>query len=561
MPRSAITGIVALLLALSSPVVAAPATGPAAAPSATTRPAATQPSATKPTVTRPGTQPVEPKLSSAEAKALEKKVLDLTRKSIDLLKKNKIAEAEPVLKEALLLDPSHITNLYNYACLLALKGKADDAVLYLERAADAGWVDFIHLDRDPDLNTLRALPAFKKFVGNKPLYQKRSAEKVIDTLRKQFGDSYLYELDAERKLIFATNTDRTTLGELKKWLTAQAGSQWQQLFEHKPDAYISVVVPSAADYKKIVRMPGVGGFYNDTAKILICQRMGQTMTHEFTHALHAGDKAPLGQDHPIWIVEGIASMFEAAQFEGDKLVPHDNFRLNMLQNANRGKKLIPLTTLLAMEQPEFVKKANLAYGQASSIMLYLYEKSLLRPFYDTYKKTFDKDASGKEALEAVTKQSLVEFEKTWTAWMMARTPVPNSTGGDGVVIGARLGDGNDGIKIEQIVPNGPAEKAGLKNGDVLVGIADAQVRDYQSFVPMLIQFKPGDEVMLKIRRDGKYLDLPLTLGKRSELLIPSGSPTSKPSTRPATSLLKIASPAATARMARSISACSARLSR
>lgn len=505
-------------------VVAAPTTLPATRPT-------TQPSATTPT-TRPATQPAEPKLSPAETRALEKKVLDLTRKSIELLKKNKLAEAEPVLKEALLLDPDHITNLYNFACLLALKGKSADAIVYLEKAADAGWVDFVHLGRDPDLDSLRELPAFKKFIDNKPVYQKRSAEKVIDTLRKQFGDGYLYELDTERKLIFATNTDKTTLEELKKWLTAQAVSQWDQLFEHKPDAYISVVVPSAADYRKIVRMPGVGGFYNDTAKLLICQRMGQTMTHEFTHALHAGDKAPLGQDHPIWIVEGIASMFEAAQFEGDKLVPQDNFRLNMLQNANRGKKLIPLAALIAMEQPEFVKKANLAYGQASSVMLYLYEKELLKPFYDLYKKTYDKDASGKQALEAVTKQSLPEFEKTWIAWMAARKPVPNSTGGDGVVIGARLGDGNDGIKIEQVLPGGPADKAGIKNGDVLVGIADAQVRDYQSFVPMLIQFKPGDEVMLKIRREGKYLDLPLTLGKRSEMLVPT--PATRPSTRPAT---------------------------
>ena len=59
------------------------------------------------------------------------------------------------------------------------------------------------------------------------------------------------------------------MSERAPWLTAQATSQWQQLFEHKPDAYIAVVVPSGADYRKIVKMPGVAGFYNDTAKLLI----------------------------------------------------------------------------------------------------------------------------------------------------------------------------------------------------------------------------------------------------------------------------------------------------
>jgi len=494
--------LIALLVALTA--------GPAAAaPTPATTPAS------------PATRPAAAALSADERKALEKKVMALTRRAIDLLQKNKTEEAEPVLLEALSLDPQHITNLYNYACLLAIKGKSTDAVLYLEKAAEAGWTDFVHLNRDPDLASLRELPAFQQLLGKKPVYQKRSAERVVASLKQQFGDGYVYDLDEERKLIFATNTDRATVAALKQWLTAQATSQWNQLFEHKLDHYVSVVVPSAEDYRKLVKMPGVGGYYDDQAKLLICQRMGQTMTHEFTHALHAADMAALGQEHPIWIVEGLASLYEAARFEGDKLVPQDNFRLNLLQRADRRRQLLPLAHLVTMKQPEFVKKATLAYGQSGSLMLYLYEKGLLRDFYDTYKKTYNKDSSGKLALEKVTKLSLPEIDKAWRAWMIARTPVPSSTGSDGAVIGARLADGNDGIRIDEVVPGGPADKAGVRNGDVLVGIADAQVRDYPSLVPMMVQFKPGDEVVFKIRRDGKYLDLPITLGKRSDVVPPS----------------------------------------
>jgi hypothetical protein len=132
--------------------------------------------------------------------------------------------------------------------------------------------------------------------------------------------------------------------------------------------------------------------------------------------------APLGQEHAIWIIEGLGSLFEAARFEGEKLVPHDNFRLNYLQRMAKVKKLIPLTKLSDMKQPEFVAKADLAYGQSSSVMLYLYEQGLLRKWYDAYKEGFDKDASGRTAIEKLSGKSFEEFEKDWLAWMTARPP-------------------------------------------------------------------------------------------------------------------------------------------
>jgi hypothetical protein len=495
---------VATALAVLLPVAAAmagPATAPSTAPS--TRPAAAQP-ATQPTV-----KPADP--------ARDRKVQDLTRRAIRLIEKGKLDDAEATLTEALQLDPDHVTNLYNAACLFALKGKPDTAMDRLEQAAEAGWADFVHIGRDPDLKSLRDLPRYKALIARKDEYQNRAADKSLADLKKQFGDGYLYEVDRERKLIFATNTDATTLAELKQWLTAQANSQWAELFEHKPDAYISVVLPTSADYRKIVKMPNVGGFYSDDAKLLIAQRLGQTITHEFTHALHAADKAPLGQDHPIWIAEGLATMYEGGRMVDGKLVPDDNARHNVLLTAAAMKKLIPLAEMVAMDQPEFVRRAVIAYGQSASVMRYLYDQKLLRPFYETYKKTYDQDPTGKLAIEKVTGKTLAEFETDWKAWMVARPRVPASTGPQGPVIGARLGDANDGLKVEQVVAEGPASKAGLKIGDVVVGVGDAQVRDSESFVPLVIQFKPGDVVNFKVRREGKYIEIPVTLGKRSEL--------------------------------------------
>src|SRR5207253_10098982 len=122
----------------------------------------------------------------------------------------------------------------------------------------------------------------------------------------------------------------------------------------------AIVLPSPGDYHKIITKiidkRGVEGIYIHTARMLIAGRLGQVMTHEFTHALHAGDLDPLGQEHPIWLVEGLASLFEAGQVEGETLVPHDNFRLWVLQGAYRKKQLIPLAKLIAFKQPEFMGK-------------------------------------------------------------------------------------------------------------------------------------------------------------------------------------------------------------
>lgn len=443
----------------------------------------------------------------------------LGRRAIGLMQQKKYAQAEKTLEQALELNPSQPTNLYNMACVKALLGRGEEAMRYLERSALAGFTDFGHIERDVDLQSLRSLPAYQRFVARKNNYQRAAAQRILDWLKRELGEGYLHEIDEQNKLIFVTNTDQQTLAAIKKRLLLQAGTLRELLFAHQPDQYISVVLPSPEDYKEIVKRPNVGGFYNHDLRILIAARLGQVMAHEFTHALHNADLDPLGQEHPTWVGEGLGTLFEHTRFEGERLVPADGLRLATIQDAVRRGRSIPFQRLVAMDSKSFTADAvaGTTYSEAGSVMMYLYEKNLLRPFYDTFKTLYEQDKTGKLALERVTGKKLADVEKDWKAWMLARRGPRLNTGPDGAVVGIRFENANDGMKIQALVPGGPAEQAGLQVEDVIIGIDDLEARDPTYMLPLLGARSPGDRVVLKIRRGEQYLDVPVTLGRRAEV--------------------------------------------
>jgi len=125
-----------------------------------------------------------------------------------------------------------------------------------------------------------------------------------------------------------------------------------------------------------------------------------------------------------------------------------------------------------------------------------------------------------------------EVEKDWREWMLQRTPPTLATGQHGVVLGVRFGQGNDGLNVEQVYPLGPAAKSGIKEGDVIVGLGDVDARDQQSFLPLLALRKPGETVVIKLRRGQEYLNVPVTLIERGKIYWPAPRPATRPATQP-----------------------------
>jgi photosystem II stability/assembly factor-like uncharacterized protein len=83
-----------------------------------------------------------------------------------------------------------------------------------------------------------------------------------------------------------------------------------------------------------------------------------------------------------------------------------------------------------------------------------------------------------------------------------------------VYLGLAGDETKDGLKITQVTPNSPAAKSGLKTGEVLKSFDKKPVIRTQDLTGLLRGRKAGDKVALEVIRDGKTVDVEVTLDDR-----------------------------------------------
>lgn len=71
-----------------------------------------------------------------------------------------------------------------------------------------------------------------------------------------------------------------------------------------------------------------------------------------------------------------------------------------------------------------------------------------------------------------------------------------------------------GVKVQEVLSDTPAQKAGLKNEDRIIAINGKNVASPDEFLALLSKSKPGDMIQLKVAREEKEHDIPATLGQR-----------------------------------------------
>jgi S1-C subfamily serine protease len=64
-----------------------------------------------------------------------------------------------------------------------------------------------------------------------------------------------------------------------------------------------------------------------------------------------------------------------------------------------------------------------------------------------------------------------------------------------------------------VSPGGPADKAGIKAGDVIIQVGEHKIGSLDDFDFAIRKFTAGDQVDVTVRREGQEVKLKVTLGK------------------------------------------------
>ena len=96
-------------------------------------------------------------------------------------------------------------------------------------------------------------------------------------------------------------------------------------------------------------------------------------------------------------------------------------------------------------------------------------------------------------------------------------PVARGGGGYGPYLGTIPDFGEvegGGVRLSGVRPDSPAERAGLQGGDVVIVFGGTEVLNLYDYTYALRARAPGDTVVIKVRRDGRELELNAILERR-----------------------------------------------
>jgi hypothetical protein len=129
------------------------------------------------------------------------------------------------------------------------------------------------------------------------------------------------------------------------------------------------------------------------------------------------------------------------------------------------------------------------------------------------------DAPGLERVGAIVARvaSSVAGRSGALTFHRAAAPAPAASGsGYGAYLGSipDFTPVSDGVKLTGVREGSPAEKAGIRAGDVIVRMGEMDVRDLQGLTNALRAHRPGDTVPIVVLRDGQRITVTATLSTR-----------------------------------------------
>ena len=323
--------------------------------------------------------------------------------------------------------PHDAVMLYNAACVTCRLNEPERAASFLINAVKAGFNDFSHMRRDPDLRPLHEHGIYNAILHARDAADPLLAKRQVQMWRERYKSSaYRNESDDQLHVNFVTTVDDAALDLIRQSLQAQNDLLTQELFGNPHRHYVLIALLNASDAADHGRDSHTPAVYKHRSRELITIDTGRSLRHEFVHVLHHSHMDELGQEHPLWIQEGLAALYEEYELSADGTVrfgPND--RQNVAKRMARTGELMRWSEVMAISKQELARDAARFYSQLRSFFRFMAERDLLKPWYADYTEHFDDDHSGLLSLERVFGRSMGEIDLKWRAWLDAQPTIVN----------------------------------------------------------------------------------------------------------------------------------------
>ena len=185
-------------------------------------------------------------------------------------------------------------------------------------------------------------------------------------------------------------------------------------------------------------------------------------------------------------------------------------------------ELEPLVDRLAKQFGFEVSKKPGGFGPSDHSSFYAKQIPVLHFFTGTHKDyhrpsdDYDKlNIDGMRRVAELVATAAVDLAEAPEPlhYQETKAPAGGGGGGDRPYFGSIPDFAQDapGYAITGVTKDGPAERGGLKGGDVIVQFGDSRIGNLEDFDSALRKFKAGDKVPIVVKRAGADVKLEVTL--------------------------------------------------
>jgi len=195
----------------------------------------------------------------------------------------------------------------------------------------------------------------------------------------------------------------------------------------------------------------------------------------------------------------------------------------IVQGVDTAKEFDPVIDGLNKEYAFTLTKQPGGFGPSDHSSFYALKVPVMHFFTGTHKDyhrpsdDFDKlNLEGMEkiaAMVAKTTEAVADAKGRPTYVESKRPQIARGSGGDRPYFGSipDFSQTEPGYGIQGAAKDSPAEKGGIKGGDLIIKLGESRVGNLEDFDNALRKFKGGDKVPVVVKRGGKEVTLTVTL--------------------------------------------------